>query len=344
MLLVLGSVCCYKTIIPEAQEHFLVSSGPRYTPSFGGFGLKALSLSGNQLSGSIPAELAGLANLTDLFLRDNRLTGCIPAGLRDVKYNDLDSLGLPFCEVPTSVCVDGGAVADAANNEGLVSDCEALLAARDTLAGSASLNWSASTPIAEWDGVTVGGTPVRVTRLYLHRRGLDGTIPGDLSGLTGLERLYLYENDLSGAIPSELGDLSNLIYLNLRSNRLSGTIPAQLGRLSKLQRLLLHHNELSGSIPAQLGSLSNLQWLWLSNNRLSGAIPADLGQLSSLTQLNLHTNQLGGSIPAQLGSLGSTLERLRLSGNQLSGCVPAGLAAVEDSDLDRLGLEVCASP
>ena len=39
VLLVLGSVCCYKTIIPEAQEHFLVSSGPRYTPSFGGFGL-----------------------------------------------------------------------------------------------------------------------------------------------------------------------------------------------------------------------------------------------------------------------------------------------------------------
>ena len=40
VLLVLGSVCCYKTIIPEAQEHFLVSSGPRYTPSFGGFGLR----------------------------------------------------------------------------------------------------------------------------------------------------------------------------------------------------------------------------------------------------------------------------------------------------------------
>ena len=40
VLLVLGSVCCYKTIIPEAQEHCLVSSGPRYTPSFGGFGLR----------------------------------------------------------------------------------------------------------------------------------------------------------------------------------------------------------------------------------------------------------------------------------------------------------------
>ena len=43
VLLVLGSVCGYKTIIPEAQEYFLVSSGPRYTPSFGGLGLRQMS-------------------------------------------------------------------------------------------------------------------------------------------------------------------------------------------------------------------------------------------------------------------------------------------------------------
>ena len=53
-------------------------------------------------------------------------------------------------------CAAGRAVADAANNPGLVSDCETLLASRDTLAGIARLNWSANTPIAEWQGVTVG--------------------------------------------------------------------------------------------------------------------------------------------------------------------------------------------
>ena len=37
---VLGPVFCSKTIIPEAQDHFLVSSGPRYTPSFGGLGFR----------------------------------------------------------------------------------------------------------------------------------------------------------------------------------------------------------------------------------------------------------------------------------------------------------------
>ena len=64
-------------------------------------------------------------------------------------------------------CVAGGAVTDATNT-GLVSDCEALLTARDALAGSASLNWTADTAIENWDGVSLGGSPSRVTE---HRHG-----------------------------------------------------------------------------------------------------------------------------------------------------------------------------
>ena len=51
----------------------------------------------------------------------------------------------------SSDCATGGAVADAANNAGLVDDCEALLAARDKLAGSATLNWSADAATAAWE-------------------------------------------------------------------------------------------------------------------------------------------------------------------------------------------------
>ena len=52
----------------------------------------------------------------------------------------------------TSVCVSGGAVADATNT-GLISDCVALLAGHDTLAGTATLNWATDTSITQWDGV-----------------------------------------------------------------------------------------------------------------------------------------------------------------------------------------------
>ena len=52
-----------------------------------------------------------------------------------------------------STCANGIVVPDPANNPGLVSDCEALLAGQDTLAGTATLNWSADTPIEDWVGV-----------------------------------------------------------------------------------------------------------------------------------------------------------------------------------------------
>ena len=62
----------------------------------------------------------------------------------------------------TSACATGGAVPDAANNPGLVSDCEALLAGKDTLVGTGTLNWSADVPMVNWDGVSVGNSPTRV--------------------------------------------------------------------------------------------------------------------------------------------------------------------------------------
>ena len=140
------------------------------------------------------------------------MTGCVPAGLRDVPNNDIASLGLPFCsEHP---CVSGGAVPDATNT-GLISDCEALLAAQDTLAGTAALNWSADTPIADWTGVAIGEASGRVTEILLGGMGLNGRIPKELGSLANLQRLWLWGNQLTGEIPPELGGLSNLTELYL---------------------------------------------------------------------------------------------------------------------------------
>ena len=326
-----------------ANLEWLYLSGNQLTgeipPELGGLSnLQSLDLSDNRLTGSIAKELENLSNLQDLYLGGNLLTGCVPDGLRDVPNNDFVRLGLPFCsERP---CVSGGAVVDA-TNEGLVSDCGMLLAARDTLAGTASLNWSADTPIADWTGVVLGGTHGRVTELDLGALGLNGRIPTELGSLANLTQLSLDNNQLTGEIPPELGGLSNLTYLVLADNGLTGEIPPELGGLSNLTQLWLSGNQLTGEIPPELGGLSNLTYLVLADNGLTGEIPPELGGLSNLTWLFLSGNQLTGEIPPELGGL-SNLTHLYLDNNLLTGCVPAGLRDVPNNDIARLGLPFCS--
>ena len=236
---------------------------------------------------------------------------------------------------PVVTCLTGGAVADPVNNPGLAVDCEVLLAAKDTLEGSATLDWSVGVPIDQWEGVTVGGTSRRVTGLTLGEKGLTGRIPAELGTLTSLEVLYLNDNELTGPIPAELGTLTSLKVLFLWGNQLTGPIPTWLGTLTSLEGLELSDNELTGPIPAELGNLTSLEELYLSGNELTGPIPAELGNLTSLQVLYLGGNQLTGPIPAELGTL-TSLEVLYLHRNQLAGAIPAELGNL--SDLSKLAL------
>ena len=168
------------------------------------------------------------------------------------------------------------AAPDQANNPALMRDCINLLAAKDTLRGAATLNWSVDTAITSWDGVKVEGSPGRVTSLVLTSKSLTGTIPPDLARLDGLEHLWLNINQLTGTIPAALGDLASLKSLTFNHNLLTGAVPRELGDLSRLESLWLNENQLSGEIPASLGDLSNLEYLLLGDNQLTGCIPPAL--------------------------------------------------------------------
>ena len=143
---------------------------------------------------------------------------------------------LPDCPLPpppppaAPPCENGTAVANPAGNPGLVSDCDVLLAAKDTLRGDAALNWDLAIPITDWEGVTVAGTPTRVWLLDLQSRELTGRIPPDLGDLTALAALLLQDNRLTGAIPVELATLQNLEYVQLGGNQLAGAIRRSWGR------------------------------------------------------------------------------------------------------------------
>ena len=256
--------------------------------------------------------------------------------------------------VDTTACATGGAEANASTNPGLASDCETLLEARDALVGTGtSLNWSPNTPITSWDGITLEGTPARVTQLALQNRGLRGTLPAQLGQMTALKKIDLNtalricedslcqeieeheHNRLTGEIPAALGNLSKLERLAVSRNQLTGPIPPELGNLTGLSQLALGGNQLTGAVPSWLGSLNRLTELYLWGNQLNGTIPSELSNLTDLERLTLSNNLLSGQIPSQLGNL-SNLQSLRLHDNQLTGQIPSQLGNL--IDLDRLSL------
>ena len=345
---------------PRVTALELRSIGLRGTvpPVLGGLSaLRRLMLDGNPLRGVAPAALGELRALEKLYLGGNGFAGCPPPALRRLVDHDLDdTLCLPL-------------PADAA---GLAADAALLLDARDALTGgAATLNWSRRIPLNEWGGVTVAGSPPRVTELDLSHAGLSGRIPPELAKLEALAVLRLDGNALIGSVPAGLAESERLVELRLEGNALSGAPPLQelafaaaLGAprfcrpgggangrlLADCVRLLVMRDALSGdatlnwsrAIPLADwrgvrvgGAPPRVTALALPGVGLSGALPPDLGRLDRLASLRLQDNQLAGAVPAELGDL-EFLEELDLSNNRLSGAVPRSLDALDR--LSRLNL------
>ena len=200
----------------------------------------------------------------------------------------------------------------------LATDCTTLLGLKDELRGTQSLNWAEDLSISSWDGITIAGTPPRVTMLDLRAKNLTGDIPTELGNLTNLTLLNLNENQLTGRIP-DLSGLTSLGQVDLSDNQLSGDISNSRNYPASLKRLLLDNNQFTGGIP-DLSGLTSLEQVDLHTNQLDGPIPDTLKTLENLIVLDLHTNQLTGRIP---DFSGTSLQYLFLHTNQLSGAIPA---------------------
>ena len=144
--------------------------------------------------------------------------------------DNTESIDIPLAETAFEVmsCSSGIAVTNPKTNTELVADCEALLGLRDTLQGTGKLNWTAGKPMSEWMGVTVSGTPQRVTSLNLADLGLDGELSGLLGNLTGLTTLDLSGNSLTGMLPSKLALLTSLTTVAISGTSFTGCAPASM--------------------------------------------------------------------------------------------------------------------
>ena len=313
-----------------------------------------LDLSGEGLTGRIPAELGDLTGLEALDLSDNGLTGSIPSEIGNLKA--LETLDLADNGL-------SGRIPEALGEQDTSTPPQTRLGGLTTLRLKGN-QLSEEIPAAL-------GNITRLEELDLSNNSLTGTIPTELSALTSLDVLVLGGNQLSGEIPSSVITMSGLERVDLSGNRLTtgkDGLPAPAATTSSLVSLNLSNNSLSGGIPAGLSNWTGLQELRMADNSFSGDMPAGLswGSFTQMSLLDLGDNDLTGTIPPGVRALG-TLQKLYLDGNRfegdisgwgdglarleelflaqdgntLTGCIPGGLRSVAKNDLPDLKLPYC---
>ncbi|CAL8167755.1 unnamed protein product [Prunus armeniaca] len=217
------------------------------------------------------------------------------------------------------------------------TDQSALLAMRSHITSDPHnilVNWSTSTSVCNWVGVTCGARHLRVVSLNLSYMVFTGTIPPHLGNLSFLVALSFKNNSFYGTLPHELSYLRRLKFITLGFNNFVGSIPLWFGSFPKLQRLYLYGNQFSGTVPSTIFNLSTLQDIDLGTNKLSGAIPREIGNLTMLKGIYLDSNNFN-EIPKEIGLL-DQVEILYVSLNALKG--PAPVAVFNMCSLTMLNL------
>ncbi|KAM5553884.1 hypothetical protein ABKV19_025892 [Rosa sericea] len=219
-------------------------------------------------------------------------------------------------------CIASFAIAVAVQTSDISTDQSALLSLKASITSDPQnmifTNWSTSTSICNWAGVTCGASHRRVEVLDLSYFGLAGTIHKNIGNLTRIKKIYLGYNNLTGTIPHGVGDLPNLEILSLMGNNLNGLVPSTVFNMSTIRLISISSNNLSGSLPTNIGlGFPNIQEFYASSNKLSGVIPKSISNASKLTGLDLGGNSFYGSIPSSLCA-SPNLERLVLESNNLT--------------------------
>lgn len=135
-----------------------------------------------------------------------------------------------------------------------------------------------------------------------------------------LEVLILENSGLKGQIPSSIGSLNTLVVLNLEGNKLSGDTEI-FGSFDRAIEMYLGNNDFSGDLSRGFAWLDKIEVLGLGNLGLTGEFPNFLVKNKKLRVLELHGNNFTGSPSSgDFMKLFGVLESITLNDNPtLSG-------------------------
>ncbi|XP_016558360.2 receptor-like protein EIX2 [Capsicum annuum] len=325
-----------------------------------------LSLSGNEISGEIPATI-GMTLFQVIDLSNNKLTGNVPSSIGKCSYLKALDLGNNNLSgsVPSSlgqlIQLQSLHLNDNKFSGGVPFSLKNLFSLETLDLGNNRL----SGKFPAW--ISDGFQNLRILILRLRSNSFYGELPLGMSSLSSLQVLDLAENNLTVNVPTSIRDLNAMVqeqkmneYLlygkyrgiyyeeslvvNLKNQfqkytkTLSLLTSIDLSRNSLLSQYIvkgdigLPHNGISISILRSQSASSPVEDIAINfdsmvENNFNGGFPVELTKLHGLIVLNLSGNQISGQIPENISNLHQSAS-LDLSSNMLSGAIPSSMESM----------------
>lgn len=303
--------------MPRMQLSGMVPAGIAGLPK-----LRVLDLGQNRFVGSLPDTFTNCPDLLFFKMVDNQLTGSLPSSFGNCPNLEEISLGV------------NGFTGGLPSSWGGLSNLQYLRVPNNQLTGSIPSSW---------------GSLGNLLTLALFHNQLGGPLPASIVGLTRLTSLEIQENSFSGPLPAGLFGVGKpLTNIFIGTNQFSGSIPPEVGLVDNLDAIDISSNKFTGVMPHSIWSHPKNRYVYAQNNadliitipqnttrnlivvavqstKFSGSIPAWIGECPQLEQLTFSFNLgLTGSIPESLG-LVKTLREFRAKATNLSGPIPSSL-------------------
>lgn len=257
--------------------------------------MTTLSLSSNDLTGTIPSALSSMKQSYELNLSTNAFTGTVPSVLGEIGSDYIkNGTGINFI----------GVVIDLSKNSLTGTIPPELFTAQMQTISLFSNCFHGSIPSA-----ICSASNVRSLIMDLLTSG-EGCGKIVLAEFKGTFATHLME----GTVPSCVWSLSELRTLHLSGNGLQGTIGEIDTTALKLADLDLSNNYLTGTLPLSLQSYIGMRQLALSNNKFSGTLSESF-YTGNMTLLTLSVNRLSGDLPSAIASVPRSVSVDVLSGN-----------------------------
>ena len=286
--------------------------------------LEALDMRGEALTGTIPASIGDLTDLTSLSLDFNALSGSLPQTLTRLQRlrtltlagNQLRSLSslnwsalslLLMLQLQTNL-LTGTVPSQLARLSGL----HHLDLGHNDFTGQLPQEFTAFTALSHLD---------------LSHNLITGSLPPAYSGLISMASLSVNDNELTGPLPPEYARLRDLHNLSLGNNALKGTVPSSFSALLKLTSFTVKQNGFTGPFPPVVRHWSSLKYINIANNKFTGSFADNFHPAAPLDTLSAEDNAFTGAIPPELGQW-PQLGSIRLQGNAMSGTIPPEYSAL----------------